>query len=161
MRTKIYFIILISSIILVACGDQSLKEASALYSESMEIHDAVMPRMDEIFKLKQALTITRDSLAHDSTSHAQVIREMTLAIDSLDMAQHGMMNWMHAIQDVPAANKQNDHHHHQASATAANQSPAEILRTQQNQKIAIEKVKASMERSIAHAEVLLHRVKDS
>lgn len=61
---------------------------AALYDELMEMHDQVMLRSDELYKLKQELL--KDLAAHP---------ENKLKIDSvvvkLDSASNAMMDWMH------------------------------------------------------------------
>ncbi|HEY3401911.1 MAG TPA: hypothetical protein VGK59_00910, partial [Ohtaekwangia sp.] len=63
----------------------------ALYDEVMKVHDEVMPKMNDIYKLKQDLKKKLDEskdLADDKR------KEIEATIAQLDSASDGMMVWM-------------------------------------------------------------------
>lgn len=145
--------------LLVACNhkqENKNQEALAVYDEAMKVHDAVMPRMDEIYSLKKKLESRKDSLQADSAANATTLTEIATCLENLEKADKGMRNWMHNVQVVPGTT--NEHHHaehQQEESTPA--SEEEILKVQQDQKAAIEQVKKDMESSIDEAKVLLQK----
>lgn len=150
---KIAFIL---TVCLTACrtDDKIQQQAQVLYKESMDIHDAVMPRMDELFTLRQKLTLKLDSLKIDSVTHAGEIEQIRKAIADLAAADKGMMDWMHNIQDVPGE-ETNHAHHGSENETAEHPAWDEVLKLQQQQKEAVEKVKKAIETSLAAGKKLL------
>lgn len=62
-----------------------------LYDSVMAVHDEVMPKMDEMFRLTEAL---KDKIAKTPTMPDNEKRAIDAAIDSLEQAGDGMMVWM-------------------------------------------------------------------
>jgi hypothetical protein len=70
----------------------------ALYDEVMKVHDEVMPKMNDIYKLKGQLKETIDNtpgLAEDKK------KEIESIIVRLDSASEGMMVWMRKFNPLP------------------------------------------------------------
>lgn len=70
----------------------------ALYDEVMKVHDEVMPKMNDIYKLKQDLKKKLDEskdLADDKR------KEIEATIAQLDSASDGMMVWMREFNPIP------------------------------------------------------------
>jgi hypothetical protein len=67
---------------------------TGLEADVNRIHDEVMPRMGELYKLKKKLQ-QRDTAA--STTPAEKTK-INAAIQKLDSAYEGMMNWMHQFK---------------------------------------------------------------
>ena len=63
----------------------------ALYNQVMDIHDEVMPRMDELFKLKKQLS---EKIVNSPDLVESKKRELENTIYLLDSASRGMMKWM-------------------------------------------------------------------
>lgn len=146
----------ISALLFVGCSEKKSKDdAQAIYAESMKIHDAIMPRMDEIYRLQEKLKAKRDSLRADSVSNHAQIKTLEDALVALKQADRGMMDWMHNIQDVPG-NTADAHagHGHQAN-TAAATSEEQTIEIQKKQKAAIERIQAEFESSIQTAKALV------
>ena len=108
MRNSLAFIFLF--IVLISCnqskdsthgGNGSATNDSpnqALYDEVMRVHDEVMPRMEDLYKLKKGLQAKLDStkdIAADKKA------ELEKLIASLDSASNSMMDWMHNFNPVP------------------------------------------------------------
>ncbi|NOT75844.1 MAG: hypothetical protein HOP08_13040 [Cyclobacteriaceae bacterium] len=104
-------LIAISFLILVACGKtadhsnhnqagstDSDNPNQALYSEIMDIHDEVMPKMEDIYKLKQ--TLTEKVTNTPDMPEAQKL-EIQATIARLDSANNSMMDWMHSFSPLP------------------------------------------------------------
>lgn len=77
-------------------GDQvkldSLRTAhQALYNETMDIHDEVMPKMDNLYSLKMAL---QDSIAKTPQLTPEGKAALENRIRLIDSASAGMMVWM-------------------------------------------------------------------
>jgi hypothetical protein len=88
-------------IILSGCGKSGKETASsadstkvanqALYDRTMEIHDEVMPKMDNLYKLKKSL---KDTLANNPTLPAETKKAYEAHILRIDSASNAMMVWM-------------------------------------------------------------------
>ncbi|CAN5458075.1 hypothetical protein BH10BAC4_BH10BAC4_15800 [soil metagenome] len=100
------FLIAWSFLLVIACGrsaekgehDTDVSDVSgespnrALYDQVMDIHDEVMPKMDELFKFK---TIIEEKVANTPgmlEDRKKELKSMALALDS---ANNAMMDWMH------------------------------------------------------------------
>lgn len=70
----------------------------ALYDQVMDVHDEVMPKTDEIYKLKKEL---QDKIAKSPDLVADKKRELDQIIHELDSADHSMMDWMHKFNPLP------------------------------------------------------------
>jgi hypothetical protein len=63
----------------------------ALYEEVMGIHDEVMPKMDDLYRLKKQL---QDEIANTPDLAEEKKLEMQQTIQQLDSANTSMMVWM-------------------------------------------------------------------
>ncbi len=79
-------------------ADQTQEEGpnQALYNQMMDVHDEVMPSMDEIMKLKRAL---QEQIKNSPEMVMERKQELDNAISNLDSASNSMMNWMHRIHE--------------------------------------------------------------
>lgn len=81
------------SFFLLSCdGNNKEKEIESLKSEVIGIHDEVMPKMDDIMKLKSKLQQNIDQ-ANDSIDDDSLTTEQNLIIN-LEKADEDMMVWM-------------------------------------------------------------------
>ena len=78
-------IVLILATAIVSCGDS---KKTVLYNKVMDVHDEVMPKMDDIYQQKKEL---QDKLATKPVDSL----ELQQKIARLDSADHMMMDWMH------------------------------------------------------------------
>lgn len=88
-------------IILSGCGkpanevvhnaDSTKVANKALYDKTMNIHDEVMPKMDNLYKLKKAL---QDTLANTPSLSAEQKKTYEAHILRIDSASNAMMVWM-------------------------------------------------------------------
>lgn len=98
-------------LILVACGktnDQSGHNHDgdangdnpnkALYDQVMDIHDEVMPKMEDLYKAKKAL---EERIAANPNMAADQKKELEGMISGLDSANMAMMDWMHNFNPLP------------------------------------------------------------
>lgn len=85
---------------LVSCGKNQDKQSSepatddpnkVLYNQVMDIHDAVMPQMDDIMRLKREL---KESVEKSSNLVPEKKKEIEQKILQLDSAGKAMMQWM-------------------------------------------------------------------
>ncbi len=122
-------------IILSGCGKpskdvthtvDSTKVANrALYDKTMNIHDEVMPKMDNLYKLKKAL---QDTLANTPSLSAEQRKVYEAHIVRIDSASNAMMVWMR-----------------QFNPSSADSLGSEAYRIYMEQELAkVEKVKAAM-----------------
>lgn len=94
-------LVVLTSIFIAGCGKpspdnqrilDSVKTAhQALYNETMDIHDEVMPKMDNLYTLKKSL---QDSLAKTPTLSAEGKAAIERKIQQIDSAGNAMMVWM-------------------------------------------------------------------
>jgi len=63
----------------------------ALYDQVMDIHDEVMPKMDDLYKLKKQL---QDSIAKTPAMVEEKKKQLEQAILRVDSASNSMMVWM-------------------------------------------------------------------
>jgi predicted nucleic acid-binding Zn-ribbon protein len=79
-------------------SDQTQEEGpnQALYNQMMDVHDEVMPRMDEIMKLKRQL---QEEIANSPDMVVERKQELENIISNLDSASNSMMTWMHRINE--------------------------------------------------------------
>lgn len=134
MRISFAFLLIM---IFGACGERKgaqdisapvaadVSENQLLYNEVMEVHDAVMPGMDEIYRLKQSLRSRLDVASADEKLRIEQV------VQKLDSADDGMMDWMHKFQPLP-------------DSLGEEKARAYL----ENEMTRIKKVKADMERAI-------------
>lgn len=130
---------------------QEVKEETPLeiYIEAIEIHDEVMPKMEEIHRLKKQLQNRIDSLQQaDSVLHQEQIGQLQAGRLALEEAGEAMMHWMRTL--VPAEGSA-------AAEKGGRQNTAEgdKLAIQQKQKEEIVRVREQMLSSIENAKMLL------
>jgi hypothetical protein len=79
-------------------SDQTQEEGpnQALYNQMMDVHDEVMPKMDDIMKLKREL---QDQIANSPDMVLERKQELENVISNLDSASNAMMSWMHRIHE--------------------------------------------------------------
>ena len=125
-----------------------MARAQQIYSETMTLHDEVMPRMGELVQLRQELGATADSLREvDSVAYADTVAQMQAAAQDLAQADENMMQWMRSVEKVPGAD----------SLAAMPADTARLIQVQQEQKAAMEQVQQQMDNSITEARRLLGR----
>jgi hypothetical protein len=95
MRISLLFVT--AYLLLSGCGREKQTSGShnahqALYHEVMDIHDEVMPRMDELYKLKQQL---KSKLENATAADQERLQNKMHLIDS---ATRSMMDWMHLFR---------------------------------------------------------------
>jgi TolA-binding protein len=104
--------VLFAFTLLVACGktaeqsdhDHDSTEADsespneALYNQVMDVHDEVMPRMEDIYKLKKDL---QEQIANTPDMVVERKQQLEAIISNLDSANNAMMDWMHKFEPLP------------------------------------------------------------
>lgn len=75
--------------------EPELTERESLYKEVIEIHDAVMPKMSDINRVKRKL---QDLFEANSSKDDRVKTKLNFAIDELIAAENSMMDWMKAFK---------------------------------------------------------------
>ena len=102
-----HLMIAVFFLILVACGKTSDHAGhqdgdndgenpnKALYDQVMSIHDEVMPKMEDIYKLKKQLLeeLTKSNLMADKR------KEIEGMVSKLDSTNNAMMDWMHNFNE--------------------------------------------------------------
>jgi high-affinity Fe2+/Pb2+ permease len=101
-----------------------------LYEEVMKVHDEVMPKMNDIYKLKKELS----KKAETATAAEKKKLEETIA--ALDSASESMMTWMHEFNPTP-------------DTTGVDATVRQYL---ESEKAKVEKVKADMLKALEKAQ---------
>lgn len=110
----------LTTILLSACGKPAQENATAtdsletvskaLYKEAMDIHDEVMPKMDQLYMLRKSL---KDSLANTPALSVEAKSDIEARIHLLDSADKSMMDWMHDSRLRPSKDTTNHEAYHQ------------------------------------------------
>ena len=106
---KLPRIFILTLLVVVGCGkSQTVEHDShdadstnanqALYDQVMDIHDEVMPKMQEIYDLKKNL---QDQIASTSGMVAEEKSKLEKRISNLDSVGQLMMDWMHSFNPLP------------------------------------------------------------
>ena len=87
--------ILLLVLFLFDCSNAKKDQIRTLKEELFVIHDEVMPRMGEMMKLKDQLSILSDSIGQFDSLKALDLKE---AAGELKLAYDGMNSWMHDFE---------------------------------------------------------------
>jgi hypothetical protein len=80
-------------------GDPIESEGNqALYEEVMKVHDEVMPKMNDMYKLKEEL---KNKIANTPALVEEKKKEIEGSILKLDSASESMMVWMRHFNPIP------------------------------------------------------------
>lgn len=129
---KLLFIAVLG--VLAACGKSGKEPAAGdpvaentnqvLYGEAIDIHDEVMPKMDELLSLKGKL---RDTLATPGLSE-ELKKNIESKIHLLDSANQSMMDWMHGVYPPEDSSNQEEYRQYiEAKLEAAKKMKSLIL----------------------------------
>ncbi|MEJ0056497.1 MAG: hypothetical protein WDN75_13110 [Bacteroidota bacterium] len=110
------FLIACSFLVLIACGKSgdhsnhdmhgdsgSENPNQALYDQVMGIHDEIMPKMEDVYKLKQTL---EEKIANTPNMVEDQKKELQAMIAKLDSSNNAMMEWMHQFNPLPDSTDQ-------------------------------------------------------
>jgi regulator of replication initiation timing len=97
MKTILPLLSLFILNLVLSCG-QKTQGNQALYDEVMKVHDEVMPKMDDIYKLKQEL---KKQIADSSALPMEKKKTIEATILRLDSASENMMVWMRNFNPLP------------------------------------------------------------
>ena len=78
-------------IVLFSCTDKKQE----VIDKAIQIHDEVMPKMEDIMKLKDQLETNLHELEQDSTADSFEVDNYTQVISDLNQAEKAMRDWMH------------------------------------------------------------------
>ncbi len=107
---SLFYIALMTIVFAWGCGQKSQEHDQhtgesldhdgnqALYDEVMKVHDEVMPKMNDIYKLKEEL---KNKIANEQALTEEQKKEIESTIVQLDSASESMMVWMREFNPVP------------------------------------------------------------
>ena len=111
-----HLLIATSFLLLISCGktsDHSHHDADgamegenpnkALYDQVMDIHDEVMPKMQDLYSLKLELL---EKIAQSPNMPVYKKEELQQTIAALDSTSNAMMEWMHNFNPLPDSTNQ-------------------------------------------------------
>lgn len=108
------YLSLFTLLLLIACdpadkngsfSEAELEAQRTAYAEMMEAHDRAMPRLGEMNTISRGLRGLSDSLAVGDTLHESVTR----ALQDLERAEDGMMEWMGELIVLDSLRAGRDH----------------------------------------------------
>lgn len=80
-------------------GDaDSVSANQVLYDQVMDIHDEIMPKMEDIYSLKKKL---QDQIQSTPTLTTEERQQLEKRIANLDSVGNMMMDWMHQFSPLP------------------------------------------------------------
>jgi len=139
---RIYSFLALATFAFVACGSDEKKDYEVLDDEILDIHDEVMPKLEDLNHYAEEIRskiVRLDSLQQEGVS-SNTFAEQRLKADDLlgklQLADSLMWDWMHAY-DADSAKSLSD--------------PEEILKYFQNEKNKITEVKEKTEDGIKEA----------
>jgi len=108
MKTKL-FLVVFAFLVIGSCGQQSESNHNneemsnseedqsnqALYDKVMEVHDEVMPQMNDIYKLKKQL---QEEITNSKDLVDDRKKKLESLVFTLDSANNAMMNWMRKFE---------------------------------------------------------------
>lgn len=111
---KSLFVIVIATGLIISCTNKNPDQQSqdhtthdstenntgnqALYDQVMKVHNEVMPKMDDILKIKEVL---KEKLNTQKELADEKKKEIEAVVSKLDSANQRMMNWMHEFKTQP------------------------------------------------------------
>ena len=104
--------LVVTVVVLAACGkagnndhhrhddkdSSDLTANRALYDQARDIHDEVMPKIEDIYNLKKELL---EKIAKTPDMVADKKKDIENTIAKLDSASNAMMDWMHEFKPLP------------------------------------------------------------
>uniref|UniRef100_UPI00404972BB hypothetical protein n=1 Tax=Fulvivirga sp. TaxID=1931237 RepID=UPI00404972BB len=72
---------------------EEVKIEKALYDDVMDVHDEMMPKMENMMSMKGKLKEKVDLLKEEA-AQSELVNELENTIQSLETADEAMMNWM-------------------------------------------------------------------
>lgn len=79
-------------------GQEKENPNQALYEKVMDLHDEVMPKMEDIYKIQSQI---KEKIANSPNlvkERKEALEQVALQLDSANKA---MMDWMHEFQPLP------------------------------------------------------------
>lgn len=107
MRFLSKALLTLSIVVVWSCGQRSKENGrstdevqgnQALYDEVMKVHNEVMPKLDDIHKLKEKLN---DKIAVTPDMPEEKKKEIEEILMELDEADRGMWVWMRKFEPIP------------------------------------------------------------
>jgi Mg2+ and Co2+ transporter CorA len=71
---------------------------TALYNQVMDVHDEIMPKMEDLYKLKKDI---QNQIANSPDMVIEKKHQLEKVISNLDSAANSMMDWMHKFNPLP------------------------------------------------------------
>lgn len=106
-----YKLFILLMVVLAACGKPGTQSGNdentegmesnpnqALYDQVMNVHDEVMPKMEDIYKIKSQL---QEKIANSPDLVKERKESLEAMILNLDSASNAMMDWMHQFDPLP------------------------------------------------------------
>lgn len=93
MMNKLSILLISFIIVTTSCSQKKAEEDAnkVLYNQVMDIHDEVMPSMDELYRLKKQLT---EKIENSPELVDEKRKEIEQTIILIDSASKSMMRWM-------------------------------------------------------------------
>jgi len=86
--------IFLSILLFAACTDKEKSARDQLFKQVMEVHDEIMPKMDDIMDYQKQLKEKMEALSSEAEVDSVAISKIEVAIADLDNSHDAMMGWM-------------------------------------------------------------------
>jgi hypothetical protein len=138
--------------------NKTLQEAAKVHNQAMKIHQAVMPKIDELKSIAEKLKAQSDSLKKAQ----KPTKELDDFMGLINQNEKTMQDWMKNIVEVPgnehhdhsAEGHQHNHDHHHSPKTEV--SDEEMLAIQQESLKNIQLIQKTSEELISKSKKNLH-----
>lgn len=111
MKNTLFVVLILGAASFTGCGKKTEDHAhhheatetsaanpnKALYDSVMDVHNEVMPKLEDIYKMTESL---KDKVAKTPSLSAAQKQQIQTAVDSLDKAADGMMVWMRQFKPL-------------------------------------------------------------
>ena len=113
---SIRLLLLVAGLLMIRCGNpssnghehsendaDSTSTNQVLYDQVMDIHDEVMPKMQDLYTLKKGLQDKIATTPNISAEEKQMLEKRIVVLDSVSQL---MMDWMHKFSPRPDSTDQ-------------------------------------------------------
>ncbi len=97
---KNIIIALFGILVISSCSDKQKESENKLYKQVMAVHDEVMPKMDDLMKLKKQIGKKIETMKSSADStNVEKIRKLEAIQHDLTNSNDAMMDWMHQFNN--------------------------------------------------------------
>lgn len=126
---KIAFLVVIGA--LVGCKKNEKEIEKPLYDQVMDIHDEVMPKMNDLYKIKKQL---KDSITNTPDMADEQKEKFEQTILEVESAASSMMVWMREFNPPEATDKEAFNKYMESELVKVKKMREDVMRALENSK---------------------------